>query len=171
MNGSDIRKRREELGLSRPQLVDRLLGASIGRMTVGILAGIEVRSDEIRTSEVPIWYRALGLESDGTEPVVRVDEPPPVKGKAKLNGKRPPWLKDDETIVHEWAGLSPGSIFTVEGLPRQRFEFVYYLESPREVYVQGIGGKSGHRLCRQFRPEKVRVRGRRIVHVGEDTRG
>ena len=163
MNGKDVRQRREELQLSRPQLVDRLLNASIGRMTVGILAGIEVRSDEIRAAEVPLYQRALGLDQDGNELETPEDEPDNRTGFSQHSVRKPGWLDPAGEWQPEWCGLKPGTIIKVEGCPRAYFEFRYYYRDSKQEFVSCYGGKRGHEKQRYFRPERIRTsRGRKV---------
>ena len=162
MNGGDVRARREALGLSRPQLVDRLQNASISRLTVGRLAGIECRKDEIPASEVPAYRAALGLSADESE----ADEPEDelvVGNGTKVYGKRPSWAPPDAEVLFEWNGLRVGSLFKVEGEPRATFEFRMYYRDSHQEYVECWGGKRSHEKRRWFRPERLRtLRGRRI---------
>jgi len=160
MNGKDVRSRREALGLSRPELVQRLLGASVGRMTVGILAGIEVRSDEIRSSEVASYRTALGLSADGSEPE---DEQPSSNGKRPVPTKRPVWAPPEAEILFEWNGLKAGDYFKVDGQLRATFEFRFYYNDGIVEYIECYGGKRSHEKKRWFKPERLRtLRGRRI---------
>lgn len=167
MDGSDIRRRREELQLSRPQLVGRLqavLSTSDSRMTVGILAGIEVRRSEIRPSEVPLYQRALGLAADGSE----VEEP---EAEPSRNGHRVrkfPAGVDPTLVEFEWCGLKPGDIIKVEGCPRAYFEFRCYVADQEHPYVECYGGKRSHEKKRFFRPERIRTTRGRRVYVGAD---
>jgi hypothetical protein len=170
VNGADVRRRREELQLSRPQLVDRLRGASISRMTVGILAGIEVRSDEIRVSEVSIWQRALGLSTDGSEAEEPPNERPAGNGHRQVS-KRPVWAPAEAEIRFEWCGLKSGDIIRVEGCPRAYFEFRFFYRDDHQEFVEVYGGKRSHEKVRAFRPERLRTtRGRRI-YVGAGGEG
>lgn len=157
MNGGDIRAAREKRGWTRPKLLQALQNASDIPMTIGRLAGIEVRRDELEDPEASAFATALGLEPDTVDfEIVEHVNGEPRKGLV-------PWQKEGDLILTEWNGLKAGDLFKVEGCPRAKFEFVFYFKNEREEYVQCAGGKSGHRLTRQFKPERLRtLRGKRL---------
>jgi hypothetical protein len=164
VNGGDVRRRREQLGWTRPQLLKALQSTSDIPMTIGRLAGIEVRSDDLEDPEATAFATALRLELEPADAPIEVDS----NGEASVRSdkhRQPVWLREGEVIHYAWMGLRPGDMFKVQGCPRALFAFEFYLKSEREEYVQCVGGKSGHRLRRWFRPERVlSLRGRRLMN-------
>ena len=160
MNGGDVRTAREKLGWTRPQLlaaVDALQNASEIRLTIGRLAGIECRKEDLVDPEASILATALRLESATVDfEIEEHQNGEPRKGFL-------PFQEEGDLILTEWNGLKEGHLFKVEGCPRAKFHFLFYFKNEREEYVKCHGGKAGHDITRFFKPERLRtMRGRKL---------
>ena len=52
--------------------------------------------------------------------------------------------------------LTPGTEFTVEGA-RGIFRFVKHVTTDKAEWIDCVGGKSGHSMCRAFHPDRIKT--------------
>lgn len=142
--GAELRLRREALGWSRQQLVDKIKHDG-GLITHSRLAAIELG----RTPgplEIDILERMLGLRKTDEE-----------KAVAENHAVELPDDWDGEVKLTEWCGLTDGDLVKVEGELRATFHFNFYYRSATQEYVQVTGGRKGHMRIRCFKPDRIRT--------------
>lgn len=160
MNGDDIRRSRERLGLTRQDLVEALDPSDAG-ITLGKLSYIErgnrAPTDE-ESLELKVFFKLKFVETihdTGEHKVVALDVPPEL-GEVTAHYTEPEGSPVDENYELTPLGLKHGDTVKVRGF-RGKFRFLSHRRDSGGEYVQVYGplGRTGVGE-RSVKPNRVR---------------